>query len=212
MALGMKKRGALSLTVALMVASGLLHPAFADLMNFYNGHVVKGKLTYVAGDLIYYNTGIGKSGSTHRLNLTNREDVVETYAGHKYIGEVVFVDNMFVELATPVGEQIVKRFWVKNIVLGSPKLLGAPEMIETPTQMLGGSRNVTMSPGMGGYTSCPPCDNPLPSTGTSAGTPTLTPSPTLPSQNPHPAASDTGTTTDENGKPMVRIPAESGLQ
>ena len=182
----MKGMARIVLALGLMAVIPLTVQA-RDILNFYNGHTVQGKLTYIAGDLIYYKTNVGKSGSAKRLNLTNRQDVVRTHIGQKFIGEVVFLDSLWVEMKTPVGQQKIRRLWVDDIVLGAPRFENDVDFIETPTQLLGDSKHIPATPGLGGYGrgDCPPCDD----------------GPSLPSEGRF----------SSSGRPMVEVPSEAGL-
>lgn len=128
---------------ALCLMAALMIPgiAFADVLHFYDGKLMRGKLKRVTGDIIEFKQDdiFGSTENLPRLRLSNRHDIIETLTGHKYYGEIFYVDKFKIELKASTGMVHVNRLRVKNIVMGTP--MQQPDLPNTPgafsTQPLG---------------------------------------------------------------------------
>jgi hypothetical protein len=111
-------------TVALGLLATLAIPVnmFADVIHFYNGSLMRGKLEHVDGDILEFHSGgvFGSSQNVSRLHLSNRHDLVETLGHHTYYGEIVYMDTFQVDLKTTAGILKINRWKVRNIVAGTP--------------------------------------------------------------------------------------------
>ncbi len=141
--------------VSLCIASligivALTPPGWCDRINLYNGHVIHAKINEIVGDLIVYNASVGDSGSVNRLEITNRQDVVRLFNGIKYLGEIIYLDNLKVEIRTPTGRKKVWRLWVKELVLGTPLNQPETDYIESPRQRRDGPKALVLPTGSGG--------------------------------------------------------------
>lgn len=103
--------------LALLPASG-----FADVAHFLSGKSVEGKLYRVTGDFIEFKEGnnYGSKINIHRIQLTNRHDIVEVKSKKCYFGEIVYVDRFKLDLMTATGLVSINRLKISNVVIGSP--------------------------------------------------------------------------------------------
>jgi hypothetical protein len=109
-----------------------LLPAWADVVHFSDGQVVRGKLNRVTGDLIDFKRRgefflLSNQEIIQRIRLTNRHDIVELRNSQKYFGEIVYVDKFKIELKTATGNLKINRLKVTNIILGSPSNTPTPD-------------------------------------------------------------------------------------
>src|SRR5690349_1479498 len=105
--------------VSLLAALMIPGIAFADVVHFYNGKLLRGKLKRVTGDIIEFRQGdlFGSTENIPRLKMSSRYDMVETLTGHKYYGEIFYMDKFKIDLKASSGLLQINRFRVKNIVL-----------------------------------------------------------------------------------------------
>lgn len=105
-----------------LVLMSLTLPGFADVMHFENGKVVQGKLYRVTGDIIEFreNNGFGNKMQIHRIELTNRRDIVETWGEKRFFGEIVYLDKFKLDLKTQTGMVKLNRLKITNVVVGTP--------------------------------------------------------------------------------------------
>lgn len=169
--------------------SGGLTAQAKDTLHFYNGHVLRGDVEHVVGDLIKFQDALGKTAYIKRLQLTNRQDVIQTWANQKYLGEVIYMDDSKTEIRTPTGTHTVWNIWVKNMVMGSPSAFAEGGYIESPSQLMPGFENLR-TPKSPAYTA------PTGYNYSSQAAPAESSAPSLPSEY-------TGGGYD---KPMVRFP------
>ncbi len=110
------KLGLAAITLFLIPVCG-----FADMIHYVNGKIVKGKLDRVTGDIIEFRetNRFGSAIQVHRIELTNRHDVVMTKKCN-YFGEIVYLDRFKLDLRTATGLVNLNRLKIKNVVLGSP--------------------------------------------------------------------------------------------
>jgi hypothetical protein len=111
-------------------------PAHADVVHFYNGKVLRGKISRLTGDIIEFNaSGLSTDNEAfERLTLTNRHDVVDIRGGKRLFGEIIYIDKFKVELSTASGLVKISRRKVKNIVLGTPKQQPMDNFMESMRQ------------------------------------------------------------------------------
>lgn len=97
-------------------------PAFADTLHFVNGKIVRGKLDRVTGDIIEFreNSNYGSKMNIHRIQLTNRHDIIETRGDKRYFGEIVYLDRFKLDLRTATGLVKLNRLKITNVVVGTP--------------------------------------------------------------------------------------------
>lgn len=97
-------------------------PALADTMHFLNGKIVRGKLDRVTGDIIEFreSTNYGNKVSIHRIELTNRHDIVEVRGDKRYFGEIVYFDRFKLDIRTTTGLIKLNRMKITNVVVGTP--------------------------------------------------------------------------------------------
>lgn len=115
---------------SLMMGVGMTYAAtgWGDMLYFQDGQSVHGRLSRVTGELIEFQAG-GTHGRfweqrtkiVQRLQLSNRQDRVETRTGQTEIGEVFYVDAFNVELRTSAGNLRIPRLLVRDVALGAPK-------------------------------------------------------------------------------------------
>src|SRR5438045_3759690 len=88
--------------LAITLMQGICNSSRADMLHFYSGKVMQGKLSRVTGDLIEFieGNGFGDQQVVRRLTLSNRHDVVETRRNEKYFGEIIYVDKFKVDIQT----------------------------------------------------------------------------------------------------------------
>ena len=111
----------LSLTIALSL--GFWNSSSADLVHFANGNNLRGKLDRMTGDIIEFRRSkhfFGNMDYFKRIQLTDRHDVIETRSGQKYFGEVIYMDDLTLEIQTAAGNVRLNRMALTNVVLGSP--------------------------------------------------------------------------------------------
>lgn len=96
--------------------------ASADTLHFLNGKIVRGKLDRVTGDIIEFRekSGYGSKINIHRIELTNRRDVVETRGDKRYFGEIVYFDRFKLDIRTSTGLIKLNRLMITNVVVGTP--------------------------------------------------------------------------------------------
>ncbi len=115
------KTSALSLLLTLGIGFG--SASSADLVHFANGNNVRGKLERMTGDIIEFRRSkhfFGSMDFFKRIQLTDRHDVVETHNGQKYFGEIIYMDDLTLEIQTASGNVSLSRLALTNVVLGSP--------------------------------------------------------------------------------------------
>ena len=106
--------------------------------------VLDGKVEFITGDLIKYRDAYGKTAFVKRLQLTNRQDVIQTWANHKYLGEIIYMDDSRTEIRTPTGSHKLANIWIKNIVMGSPSAFNnSDHAIESPSQTMSGFEDLS---------------------------------------------------------------------
>lgn len=112
----------LKLGLALVLLTACVPQSWADVMHFMNGKLVQGKLDRVTGDLIEFRekSSFGSKMNVHRIQLTNRHDVVETGRKKRYFGEIVYLDKFKLDLKTATGMVKLNRLRIRNVVIGSP--------------------------------------------------------------------------------------------
>jgi hypothetical protein len=112
----------LKLGLALALLTVCAPQSWADVMHFMNGKLVQGKLDRVTGDIIEFRekSSLGNKMNVHRIQLTNRHDVVETSRKKRYFGEIVYVDKFKLDLKTASGLVKLNRLKIRNVVIGSP--------------------------------------------------------------------------------------------
>ena len=110
--------------------AGICVPASADVLHFYNGKTLQGKVSRVTGDIIEFKPDWFNSQFIERITLTNRRDIVETRTGKKYFGEIIYIDKFQVELQTAAGRTKLNRLLVKSIVVGSPLQAPMNDLVE----------------------------------------------------------------------------------
>ncbi len=112
----------LKLGLALLLLTSCIPQSWADVMHFMNGKLVQGKLDRVTGDIIEFRekSNFGSKMNVHRIQLTNRHDVVETSRKKRYFGEIVYLDKFKLDLKTSTGLVKLNRLRIKNVVIGSP--------------------------------------------------------------------------------------------
>jgi hypothetical protein len=143
-----KIQWALGLFAALIIPA----TAFADVLHFYDGQLLRGDVKRVTGDIIEFKQQgmFGSRENIARLRLSNRHDIVETLTGTRHYGEIFYVDKFKIELKAASGMVHINRLKVKNIVMGTP--MQQPELPNTPsafpTQPLGMNNQQSGSTGM----------------------------------------------------------------
>ncbi len=112
----------LTLALALVLLTASVPQSWADVMHFMNGKLVQGRLDRVTGDLIEFreNSNFGSKMNIHRIQLTNRHDVVEVSRKKRYFGEIVYLDKFKLDLKTATGLVQLNRLRIRNVVIGSP--------------------------------------------------------------------------------------------
>lgn len=96
--------------------------AFAgvDVVNLYNGKVVRGRINNIPGELILMKNELGTETVIRRLEVNNRRDMVETYNHRQYYGSVDYVDSYKIYIRTDQGDVRLWRSLVKSINIGTP--------------------------------------------------------------------------------------------
>lgn len=135
------------LIVALSV--GFWATSLADMVHFANGNSVRGKLDRLTGDIIEFKRAKHLFGGSldyfKRIQLTDRHDVAETRDGHKYFGEIIYLDGFVLEIQTASGAVRLNRMSLTNVVLGSPlQPPKVPAMNQLPIQQ--GSQSTMSAP------------------------------------------------------------------
>jgi hypothetical protein len=97
-------------------------PCLADILHFQNGKIVQGKLERLTGDIIDFKEAGPISGDMriHRIQLTNRHDIVTVHGLKRYFGEILYLDRFKLELKTATGLISLNRLKLTNIIMGSP--------------------------------------------------------------------------------------------
>ncbi|WP_303675154.1 hypothetical protein [Vampirovibrio chlorellavorus] len=136
----------LTLALALALLTTCAPPSQADVMHFMNGKLVQGKLDRVTGDLIEFreDSNFGSKMNIHRIQLTNRHDVVEVNRKKRYFGEIVYLDKFKLDLKTATGMVKLNRLRIRNVVIGSPADQPVSNLDVMPLAPQNGA------PGMGG--------------------------------------------------------------
>lgn len=115
---------------AFVVLSCLFIPlAFAgvDVVNLYNGKVVRGRIISMPAELVLLKTELGTEFVVRRLEVNNRRDMVETFNHRQYYGSVDYIDSYKIYIRTDQGDVRLWRSLVKTITLGTPNDLGRIE-------------------------------------------------------------------------------------
>ena len=86
--------------------------------------VIKGKINYVLSGLIEVKTKDGIKKVSRESQKNQIRDIVEIgfLKKKKISGEVYYLDNDELEIATPSGKIKINRFWVRDILLSQQDL------------------------------------------------------------------------------------------
>jgi hypothetical protein len=107
----------------LLALAGLLLPLSAlavDVVNLYDGQVIRGRIWSSPGEIILLKDALGSEITVKRLQVNNRRDTVETITGKRFYGSVDYIDDAKIHMTTDQGDRRLWRWFVRSITLGTP--------------------------------------------------------------------------------------------
>jgi hypothetical protein len=94
-------------------------PGWCDSIITNDGNVITGKIDTILEGVVVIKTKEGIKRLSRNLNTTTTRDVIEVgyFKKQKIVGQVIYYDNVNIEVKTPTGVLSVNHGKIRNIVL-----------------------------------------------------------------------------------------------